>query len=66
MSSNLKKCIQLAKEAVILYPNGDNDLPSHRVAKCFFNRIQTYDVSKVFDRIDAKEGHCLFLVDKKK
>ena len=27
MSSNLKKCIQLAKEAVILYPHGDNHLP---------------------------------------
>ena len=66
MPSIFEKYKQLIKEAVTLYLDGEKDLPSHRVATFFSNRARTYDVSKVVDRIDAEEGHCPFLADKKK
>ena len=49
--------------------HGDKDLPlyaSHRVGTFFRNRVRTYEVSKVFNRIDAKGGRCPFLADRKK
>ena len=60
---SLRKCESIIKESVQLYLKGDGKIKAHRITTFFSSRANTYNVSKVVDRVDSNTGRCPFLAD---